>query len=92
MHKTSLQLNFDCKKCGVCCTKLFLNDIYHELDRGDGTCIYFDDKSRLCQIYSSRPIICNVIEFYNVYLSGKIQFDDYLKFNFENCEKLRNEG
>ena len=45
---------FNCNKCGLCCQNL--NEYYLDLDRGDGVCRYFNEKTRLCDIYEKRPM------------------------------------
>lgn len=83
---------FKCEKCGLCCMNLNLNPLYKELDRGDGVCKYFDEKTRLCQIYSSRPVICNVDAMYDLCFSNLMSRTEYYRLNKKSCEKLRKKG
>ena len=56
------QMNFPCNACGACCRHV--NGIA-TLDRGDGVCTYFDEKTNLCTTYESRPLVCNVDKMYD---------------------------
>lgn len=81
--------NFECDACGLCCTYLDRNKLYKYLDRGDGTCIYFDEESRLCSIYNQRPTICRVDEMYEQYFKGKFSREEYYRLNYESCKELK---
>lgn len=39
-------MKFPCNQCGWCCQNLDKNEIYAALDRGDGTCEWFDIDSK----------------------------------------------
>lgn len=80
---------FVCDRCGLCCMKVGQSPIYAKLDRGDGVCQYFDDASRLCTIYESRPVLCNVDEVYHEFFSHKISIEEYYNLNYESCKKLK---
>lgn len=82
---------FNCKACGTCCTKLNQSKIYQELDRGDGTCIYFNTKDRLCTIYDERPMICRIDKMYELYFKNKYSKKDYYKMNYDLCLKWEKE-
>jgi Fe-S-cluster containining protein len=59
--------------------------VYAHLDRGDGTCINFDSHSHICKIYSSRPLICRVDDFYEQNLSAHVSKNEYIAANFQAC-------
>lgn len=80
---------FQCDRCGLCCRHISEANIAPDLDRGDGTCKYFDDKTSLCSIYCERPIFCNVDLFYDTYLSSQCSRDDYYLLNYEACKTLK---
>ena len=80
---------FECDKCGLCCMHINGKFVDFGLDRGDGVCRYFDDNTKLCLIYSQRPIICNVDEFYNSYYTGKMTKEEFYKLNYEGCRELK---
>jgi len=65
------------------------NDLYVDLNRGDGICMYFDIETKLCTIYKKRPIICRVDDLYEEYFIEKISKSDYLKLNYEACSRLK---
>ena len=65
------------------------NPFYKDLDRGDGCCLYFDDKSKLCKIYNDRPIKCNIDKFYELYFSTIINKEDFYKLNIKSCKILK---
>lgn len=82
---------FNCDKCGICCTKLKLNMLYKHLDRGDGICKYFNEKTKLCNIYINRPLLCNIDEAYLTFFKNKMSIEDYYQKNYQICEKLKME-
>lgn len=79
---------FKCDKCGLCCTHLNENVLYADLDDGSGTCKYFNVENKLCEIYSIRPLKCNVEKSY-IFFSQQMSWDEYIKKNYEACEKLK---
>jgi len=80
---------FECDKCGLCCRNLNLNPLYEELDRGDGVCKYFDEKTNLCKIYNNRPLICNIDAIYDLMFSNQMSRSQYYHLNKESCQTLR---
>ena len=81
---------FYCERCGKCCRNLRMSSLYVNMDRGDGVCKYYDEVSRLCNIYENRPIICNVDAYYDAYLRCKMTRKEYYDRNRKICEKLMN--
>lgn len=81
---------FNCDKCGICCTKLKLNMLYKHLDRGDGVCKHFNEKTKLCTIYNNRPLLCNIDKAYLMFFKDKMSIEDYYQKNYRICEKLKN--
>lgn len=82
---------FVCDCCGLCCMNLDMSDIYDDLNRGDGVCIYFNEETRLCSIYNKRPDKCNVDKTYELLYSDKLSKEEYYKLNYEACKKLKKE-
>lgn len=80
---------FECDMCGLCCQNLKLSKLYADLDRGDGVCRNYDEATHRCLIYATRPIICNVEEYYQKYLSRTMTKKDYLALNYAACKKLK---
>ena len=80
-------MKFQCEKCGLCCKNIRFSSLSAELDRGDGVCKHL--KENLCEIYSERPIFCNVEAYYEKFLSEKISREEFYKKNREICEALK---
>ena len=80
---------FECSQCGLCCQSLANNSLYRALDRGDGICKYYDDRTKLCKIYNERPLICNVDLYYETMLKDKLTREDYYKKNYAACAELK---
>lgn len=81
--------HFICTKCGACCMQLELfGPMYQHLDRGDGVCMHFDVKTRLCKIYDKRPLICRVEEGYSIFFK-EISYEEYLAKTYAGCEILK---
>ena len=78
---------FNCSQCGQCCRNLDKSELYKELDRGDGVCIYL--KGNKCSIYSKRPLLCRVDESYDVFFKSEYSLNEYYRLNYEACEKLK---
>ena len=83
---------FICDCCGLCCMNISKSEIYSDLDRGDGVCKYFEEETKLCSIYSERPLKCNIDKMYEVYFKGTISKSEYYKLNYNACKKLKEEG
>jgi len=80
---------FKCDCCGICCKNILLSTLYEGLDRGDGTCKFFNDKDLLCSIYETRPIECNVDETYYKFFSSSMSKDEYYELNYLGCKALK---
>lgn len=81
---------FKCDCCGECCRNLDKSDLYSELDRGDGTCIYLDGNK--CSIYNKRPLLCRIDECYELYFKEQYSIEEYYELNYKICKKLQNRG
>lgn len=81
---------FKCDRCGQCCKNISISPIYQRLNRGDGVCLYFDEKYSLCTIYKNRPIECNVDAMYDAFFSNIMTKNEYYKLNYASCKKLKN--
>lgn len=79
---------FVCTQCGMCCRNLDKNNLYSDLDRGDGICKYFNEMTNLCSIYETRPDKCNVEKGYQ-YFKMMISFEEYLRYNTNACRELQ---
>ncbi|MEG0501662.1 MAG: YkgJ family cysteine cluster protein, partial [Cellulosilyticaceae bacterium] len=63
--------NFLRIQCGTCCRNLDKNNIYNDLDRGDGVCKYLDEVTNLCSIYETRPNKYNVEKGYQYHQTNE---------------------
>ena len=81
---------FECDVCGLCCQNLRGLSLYANLDRGDGVCRFYLEHNHKCSIYTTRPIICRVDDYYDAYLKNKISKECYYALNYEACNKLKN--
>lgn len=75
----------DCSKCKHhnCC-----RNVIKELDRGDGTCRFFDDVLLICKCYNSRPHICNTDWIYEHVYKERMSRDEFDRLNKEACNYL----
>lgn len=78
-----------CDKCGLCCKSLNLNPIYEDLHNGDGICKYLNLSTNFCNIYESRPIMCNIELAYNIYFSNLYSKKEFYKLNSDMCFYLK---
>lgn len=78
---------FQCDKCGMCCRNLDKNELYKELDQGDGVCRYLT--GNLCSIYEQRPLLCRVDESYEKLFRGKMSLEEYYELNYSACRALK---
>ena len=80
---------FHCDCCGLCCRHIDRSPYLREFDNGDGVCKYLDEEKNLCMIYYSRPDFCNVETGYEKFFSEIYSEEEYLRLNYEACEKLK---
>lgn len=78
---------FQCDKCGMCCRNLDKNELYKELDRGDGVCRHLT--GNLCNIYEQRPLLCRVDESYKKLFRGRMSLEEYYELNYSACRVLK---
>ncbi|MBQ4404594.1 MAG: YkgJ family cysteine cluster protein [Selenomonadaceae bacterium] len=81
-------MKFECDCCGACCRNIRLSKFYSaEMDRGDGVCKHL--KNNLCEIYSERPIFCNVDAYYEKFLADKMTREEFYGMNYIFCDELK---
>lgn len=80
---------FQCDKCGACCRRLGDVPLFADLDRGDGVCRYL--QGNLCGIYEKRPLLCRVDDSYKAFFADLMSREEYYKYNYEACERLKQE-
>ena len=71
---------------------LNLSSLYSDLDRGDGICKYFDTDNKLCSIYETRPLKCNIDKSYELYFKDQLTRYEYYEINYRACEELKKKG
>lgn len=80
---------FPCDACGQCCRRVNLSEQTTFLDRGDGTCKHFDERTHLCQIYDDRPLVCQVEAYYKKHLSNICTWGEFIEINVAVCNELK---
>lgn len=78
---------FNCDRCGLCCRSISGIPQLKQYDRGDGVCCHLTD-ANLCDMYDSRPEVCNVQKMYSRFAS-EMSLDDYLTMMELSCECLK---
>ena len=81
--------HFPCTACGQCCRHVNRSSQTAYLSRGDGICVYLDEKANLCSIYEHRPLICQVEKYYQTYLQKEISWEAFVNINLELCQKMQ---
>lgn len=77
---------FHCTCCGECCRHI--SKLLPEFDTGNGVCCHL--KNNKCDIYNSRPLICNVEKFWIIKLRNIMTKEDWYKQNYLGCEYIKN--
>ena len=85
-----MKKKFNCDCCGLCCKNINRSNLLKNFNRGDGVCKFLSEKN-LCKIYENRPIFCNVELGYEKIFSKLYSEDEFLKLNYEACNKLKAE-
>lgn len=81
-------MSYACTQCGLCCQNIENIEQLSHLNRGDGTCIHFQEKDG-CTIYESRPLACQVDAGYEVFASNLMSQKEYYTKNAVVCNKLQ---
>lgn len=79
---------FLCNQCGACCRLVSLAKETQFLDRGDGACRHFDDQTRLCTIYDTRPSICQIDKQYLLNYQHQFSWREFIDVNRIACLEL----
>ena len=79
---------FPCVQCGLCCQRVNQAEETRFLDRGDGTCLYYNNASKLCSIYDDRPDICRVDHQFRLNYAQQYTWGDFVALNFSICKLL----
>lgn len=81
---------FPCIGCGACCRHVNLSEQTSYLDRGDGICQYYNETTKLCNIYEDRPDICRVRKQYELNYKNEYTWDQFVAINIQGCYYLIN--
>lgn len=81
-------MKFNCDKCGLCCQHINRIPQLKEFDSGNGRCIHLTGEN-LCDIYSTRPDICNVERMYMLFYKDLISQSDFFYLNKKGCNDLK---
>lgn len=81
---------FLCTKCGLCCRNIDKIPELKEYDVGDGVCVHLTE-GNLCDIYDTRPDICNVERMFEIKYKDIISREEYEHLNEEGCKLLQAE-
>lgn len=79
---------FVCEKCGMCCRHIDQIPELAAMHNGDGVCIHLTEDN-LCDIYSTRPDICNVDRMYELRYKDIMPRETYDSFNRAGCRKVQ---
>ena len=79
---------FTCDCCGLCCKSIGGIPQLRQFDRGDGICCHLTD-ANLCDIYESRPEVCDVERMYSRF-SSEMTKAEYYSMMEASCNYLKN--
>jgi Fe-S-cluster containining protein len=80
-------MQFPCVSCGICCKHLD-PVLYADIRKPDGACMHYDDETKRCSIYDSRPLECRINDFYDHYLVHEVEKKQYYAENIQACKNL----
>lgn len=80
---------FPCSSCGLCCENISLVKELYEFDLGNGVCKHLNLETKLCEIYSTRPNVCNIdISYKDKYNKVFTKYEFYFE-NAKVCNELQ---
>lgn len=82
---------FDCTRCGACCRRVNNSLETMQFDRGDGVCRQYNDDTKQCKIYETRPDICRVDLQYRVNYQDVMSWEEFCKINKAAYDWLQTE-
>lgn len=80
---------FPCSQCGLCCQRVALAEQTRFLDRGDGIFRHYDEGSRQCMIYETRPDICRVDKMYDKVYASQYTWKGFVILNMRACHAMQ---
>lgn len=84
-------MDFPCIECGLCCRLSGKVPQLQPLQTEKGLCRYFDEATNRCQIYRTRPTICNTEKMYALYFKDLMSEAEYIRQNLRVCYELNKE-
>ncbi len=84
-----IESSFPCDQCGACCRNVSLAKETSYLDRGDGICLNYNEITKLCLIYESRPSICRVDAQYELTYHTDYSWSEFVDVNLAMCDELK---
>ncbi len=79
---------FPCTRCGLCCQHIDSITELAEYDIGNGCCRYYSNAYG-CQIYESRPTVCQIDKGYELFFAGILSHEEYYQHNAKVCNQLQ---
>ena len=79
---------FPCNQCGACCRHVNRADETRFLDRGDGICRHYCMETKLCSIYETRPLICQVEKQFVLNYQQQYSWSEFIALNQIACQVL----
>lgn len=79
---------FVCDKCGICCKNISGIPELSCFDNGNGICIHLSEDN-LCNIYSNRPVWCNVMQLYAEKYADIMSEEAWIALNQQSCLQLK---
>lgn len=80
---------FPCTKCGICCQNISFIDELKDYDMGNGVCKYFNNITKSCAVYESRPDICKIDKMYELKFHTLFTKNEFYKLNAYACNEMQ---
>lgn len=80
--------HFPCIVCGLCCKNSYLVPELQSLQNEDNICKHFNEHTKKCKIYKSRPLICNIDEMYAQVFCRQMSKKEFYLANLKVCYEL----
>jgi Fe-S-cluster containining protein len=80
---------FPCSSCGLCCQNISTIKELKNYDLGNGVCKYFDVLNKSCEIYNSRPEICQIDRMFQIKYNNYFTKEEFYIENAKVCNSLQ---
>lgn len=80
---------FPCTGCGLCCQNITGIEELNEYDLGNGICKYFDATTNNCEIYDTRPNICQIDKMFEMEYNKYSTKEKFYTVNAKACNSLQ---